>query len=76
MSCPQIWNKEKEKDRKKEEIGDRPVNLREKKGGRRRARARENLKTLLSKICVSESFRVYHGRLSDGSVTVLVLFSR
>ena len=32
MSCPQIWNIEEEKDRKKEKIGDRPANLHEKKG--------------------------------------------
>ena len=31
MSCPQIWNIEKEKDREKEKIGDRPAKLKEKK---------------------------------------------
>ena len=29
--CPQIWNIEKEKDREKEKIGDRPAKLKEKK---------------------------------------------
>ena len=33
-SCPQIWNIEKEKDREKEEVGDRPPKLNEKKGDR------------------------------------------
>ena len=31
MSFPQIWNIEKGKDREKEKIGDRPVDLNEKK---------------------------------------------
>ena len=31
MSCPQIWNIEKEKDREKEKIGDGPAKLDEKK---------------------------------------------
>ena len=31
LSCPQIWNIEKEKDREKEKIGDRPAKLNEKK---------------------------------------------
>ena len=31
MSCPQIWNIEKEKDREKEKVGDRLAKLNEKK---------------------------------------------
>ena len=34
MSCPQIWNTEKEKDREKEKVGGRTTNLNEKKGDR------------------------------------------
>ena len=34
MSCPQIWNIEKEKDREKEKVGGRPAKLNEKKGDR------------------------------------------
>ena len=34
MSCPQICNIEKEKDREKENVGDRPVKLNEKKSDR------------------------------------------
>ena len=34
MSCPQIWNIEKEKDIEKEKVGGRPVKLNEKKGDR------------------------------------------
>ena len=33
-SCPQIWNKQLEKDREKEKVGDRPAKLNEKKGKR------------------------------------------
>ena len=32
MSCPQIRNKEQEKDREKENVGGRPAKLNEKKG--------------------------------------------
>ena len=38
MSSPQIWNTEKEKDREKEKVGDRPAKLNEK---RERSRARD-----------------------------------
>ena len=34
MSCPQIWNTEKENEREKEKVGDRPAKLEEKKGNR------------------------------------------
>ena len=34
LSCPQIWNIEQEKDRKKEKVGGRPAKLNEKKGDR------------------------------------------
>ena len=34
MSCPQIWNIEQEKDRRKEKVGCRPVKLNEKKSDR------------------------------------------
>ena len=34
MSCPQMWNIEKGKDREKEEAGGRPAKLIEKKGDR------------------------------------------
>ena len=34
MSCPQIWNIEQEKDKKKKRKSDRPAKLNEKKGDR------------------------------------------
>ena len=34
LSCPQIWNIEQEKDRKKEKVGGRPAKLNDKKGYR------------------------------------------
>ena len=34
LSSPQIWNIEKEKDREKEKVGDRPAKLNEKKSDR------------------------------------------
>ena len=34
MWCPQIWNIEQEKDRKKEKVGGRPAKINEKKGDR------------------------------------------
>ena len=34
MSCPKVWNIEKEKDREKEKGGDRPGKLNEKKSDR------------------------------------------
>ena len=34
LSCLQIWNIEQEKDREKEKVGGRPVNLNERKGDR------------------------------------------
>ena len=34
MSCPHIWNIEKEKGREKEKVGDRPAKLNEKKSDR------------------------------------------
>ena len=34
MSCPLIWNIEKEKYREKEKVGDSPAKLNEKKGER------------------------------------------
>ena len=34
MACPQIWNIEQEKDRKKEKVGGRPARLNENKGDR------------------------------------------
>ena len=30
MSCPEVWNIEKEKDREKEKVGGRPAKLKEK----------------------------------------------
>ena len=38
MSCPQIWNIEKEKDREKEKVDDRPAKLNEKKSNREQER--------------------------------------
>ena len=38
MSCPQIWNIEKEKDTEKEKGGDRPTKLNEKKSDREQER--------------------------------------
>ena len=32
LSCPQIWNIAKEKDREREKVGGRPAKLNEKKG--------------------------------------------
>jgi len=34
LSCPQIWNIEKENDREKEKVGSRPAKLNEKKSYR------------------------------------------
>ena len=34
MSCPHLWNIEKEKGREKEKVGDRPAKLNEKKSYR------------------------------------------
>ena len=34
LSCPQIWNREQEKDREKEKVGGRPARLNEKKDNR------------------------------------------
>ena len=34
LSCPQIWNIEREKDREKEKVGDRPAKFNEKKSDR------------------------------------------
>ena len=42
MSRPQIWNIEKEKDREKEEVGDRPAKLNEKKSDRELEREIKN----------------------------------
>ena len=36
MSCPHIWNIEKEKGREKEKVGDRSAKLNEKKSDRER----------------------------------------
>ena len=46
LSCPQIWNIEKKKDKEKEKVGDSPEKLNEKawENERQRARAR-NKKT-------------------------------
>ena len=41
FSCPRIWNIEKEKDRDKEKVGDRPAKLNEKKSDRELSRARD-----------------------------------
>ena len=42
MPCPQIWDIEKEKDREKEEVGDRQAKLNEKKSGRELEREIKN----------------------------------
>ena len=42
LSCPQIWNKEQEKDREKEIVGGRPAKLNEKKGDRDLEREMKN----------------------------------
>ena len=42
MSCPQMWNIEKGKDREKEEAGDRLAKLIEKKGDRDLEREMKN----------------------------------
>ena len=34
LSCPQIWNIEREKDREEENVGDRPAKFNEKKSDR------------------------------------------
>ena len=34
LSCPQIWNIEREKDREKENVGDRPTKFNEKNSDR------------------------------------------
>jgi len=38
LSCPQIWNTAKEKDKDKEEVSDRPAKLNEKKSDRQQER--------------------------------------
>ena len=42
MSCPQIWNIEREKDREKENVGDRPAKFNEKKSDRQLERERKD----------------------------------
>ena len=42
MSCPQMWNIEKGKDREKEKAGERPAKLIEKKGDRDLEREMKN----------------------------------
>ena len=42
MSCPQMWNTEKGKDREKEKAGGRPAKLSEKKGDRDLEREMKN----------------------------------
>ena len=42
MSCSQIWNIEKEKDREKEKVGGRPAKLNEKYGDRDLEREMKN----------------------------------
>ena len=42
MSCPQIWNIEKEKDRENENVGDRLAKLNEKKSDRELEREIKN----------------------------------
>ena len=42
MSCPKVWNIEKEKDREKEKGGDRPAKLNEKKCDRELEREMKN----------------------------------
>ena len=42
LSSPQIWNIEKEKDREKEKVGDRPAKLNEKKSDRELEREIKN----------------------------------
>ena len=42
MSCPKVWNIEKEKDREKEKGGDRPSKLNEKKCYRELEREMKN----------------------------------
>ena len=42
MSRPKIWNIEKEKDREKEKVGDRPENLNEKNSDRELEREIKN----------------------------------
>ena len=42
MSCPKVWNIEKEKDREKEKGGDRPSKLKDKKHDRELEREMKN----------------------------------
>ena len=42
MSCPKVWNIEKEKDREKDKGGDRPAKLNEKKCDRELEREMKN----------------------------------
>ena len=42
MSCPKVWNIEKEKDREKEKGGDRPWKLNDKKHDRELEREMKN----------------------------------
>ena len=45
MSCPQIWNIEKEKDGEKEKVFDEPAKLNEKKSDRELGRELKKTKT-------------------------------
>ena len=47
MSCPQIWNIEKEKGREKEKVGDRLAKLNEKKSDGARARNKKKWRHFL-----------------------------
>ena len=48
MSCPQIWNIEREKDREKEKVGDRPANFNEKKSDRQLEREIKDKRDIFS----------------------------
>ena len=49
MSCPHIWNIEKEKGREKEKVGNRPAKLNENRSDRELEREREKKEELLEK---------------------------
>ena len=51
MSCPQIWNIEKEKDREKEKVGDRPAKLNEQMSERDKKLRRHFLSEEKQKFC-------------------------
>ena len=76
MSRPQIWNIEKEKDREKEKVGDRPAKLNEKKSDReleREIKKKETLGPFIRGKIRRELDHLYEHVLSKSSVYLNLL---